>query len=284
LLENSTQQQDKRGPRLIVVSGMLLGHQIELGDTEVFIGRGSTCAIALPHPSVSRQHCRIWREDGRYHIEDLASTNRTYLNGEPIKRAELRDGDQISVGTNAIKFFVGASMESRYHNELIDLAIYDSLTGFYNRRHFLALLDEDVEKSRDGRNLCLLMLDLDHFKACNDEYGHLVGDQILSAVAQVIRELSPRSVPIGRLGGEEFALLLRGTALDAATEMAEALRAAVAIKPFVVRDKHLPVAMTMSIGVGALGSATESSALLNAADEQLYRAKLAGRNRVCRAD
>ena len=85
---------------------MLLGHQIELGETPVTIGRSSECTIALPHPSVSRQHCRIWCENGRYRIEDLGSTNRTFLNGEVVTRADLRDGDQISIGSNALKFFV----------------------------------------------------------------------------------------------------------------------------------------------------------------------------------
>src|ERR1700733_15173873 len=84
ILESSSVGDGKRHPRLIVVSGLMLGHQIELGSEAVLIGRASECAICLPHPSVSRQHCRIWCEGGRYHIEDLGSTNRTYLNGEAI--------------------------------------------------------------------------------------------------------------------------------------------------------------------------------------------------------
>ena len=72
-------------PRLIVVSGMLLGQQMELSDVPIIIGRASECALSMPHPSVSRQHCRIWREADRYLIEDLGSTNRTYLNGKPLR-------------------------------------------------------------------------------------------------------------------------------------------------------------------------------------------------------
>ena len=264
-------------PRLVVVSGLMLGHQIELADTEVVIGRTNDCAVSLPHPSVSRRHCRIWLEGGRYHIEDLGSTNRTYLNGEPTERAELRDGDQIGIGNNAIKFFVGTSLEAHYHNELIDLAICDSLTGFYNRRHFRSVLDEEIGKGRDSP-VCLLMLDLDHFKAFNDEHGHMVGDHVLSAVAQVIREHTPPGAPIGRLGGEEFGIVLGNTSRDAAFVVAEAVRKAVAAKPIIVRELSLPV--TVSIGLGELTNNADSAGLLRAADEQLYRAKQEGRNRV----
>ena len=213
VLDPATTQETQSSPRLIIVSGVLLGHQIELGETPVTIGRSSECTIALPHPSVSRQHCRIWRENGRYRIEDLGSTNRTFLNGEVVTRADLRDGDQISVGSNALKFFLGASVEARYHDELIDLAIYDSLTGFYNRRHFRSMLDDELKKCADDGVVSLLMLDLDYFKAINDQHGHLVGDQVLSGVADVLRARAPANAFVGRLGGEEFAMVLRDTGL-----------------------------------------------------------------------
>lgn len=285
VVELSREEDGTSRPRLIVVSGMMLGLQIELTDVPVIIGRAAECALALPHPSVSRQHCRIWREDGRYLIEDLGSTNRTFLNGKSVAREELRDGDQISVGSNAIKFFVGASVESSYHHELIDLAIYDSLTGFYNRRHFRGLLDEEVEKARNSDALNLLMLDLDYFKDINDRYGHLVGDQVLSAVAQVIRECAPSSTPIGRLGGEEFALALRRVALAEAAALAETVRAAVAAHPVVARTSETgeqQLAVTISIGVAQTGAdCATSSELLRRADAALYRAKQEGRDRVC---
>ena len=267
-------------PRLIVVSGMLLGQQMELGDVPVIVGRASECALAMPHPSVSRQHCRIWREGDRYLIEDLGSTNRTYLNGKPVTRAELRDGDQISVGNNAIKFFTGTSLEANYHEELIDLAIYDSLTGFYNRRRFRALLDEEMGDAKTTAPLSLLLMDLDHFKQINDRHGHLVGDQVLSVVAQLIREHAPADAPLGRLGGEEFALALRGKSLGEAAGLAETLRAVVGARPVDTREERLIV--TVSIGVAQSGvDASTPSELLRRADERMYKAKQGGRNRVC---
>ena len=259
---------------------MLLGQQMELGDMPVIVGRASECALAMPHPSVSRQHCRIWREGDRYLIEDLGSTNRTYLNGKPVTRAELRDGDQISVGNNAIKFFTGTSLEANYHEELIDLAIYDSLTGFYNRRRFRALLDEEMGDAKTTAPLSLLLMDLDHFKQINDRHGHLVGDQVLSVVAQLIREHAPADAPLGRLGGEEFALALRGKSLGEAAALAETLRAVVGARPVDTREERLTV--TVSIGVAQSGvDASTPSELLRRADERMYKAKQGGRNRVC---
>ena len=270
-------------PRLIVVSGMMLGLQIELGNDVVTIGRASECALSLQHPSVSRHHCEISRDGDRYFIEDLGSTNRTYLNGKPVRREELHDGDQISVGNNAIKFFTGHSLEAKYHDELIDLAIYDSLTGFYNRRHFHTLLDEEIERAKGTLPVSVLMMDLDHFKNINDRFGHLVGDQVLTSAAQIMRANAPTDAPFGRLGGEEFALALAGQNLDEAVAVAEKLRNAIASKPIETRDQKLPI--TISIGVAQTGVKLKSgSELLNIADDRLYRAKQAGRNCVCAKD
>jgi diguanylate cyclase (GGDEF)-like protein len=280
-ISEPTQQEEAAfKPRLIVVSGMLLGQQLELGAAAVIIGRAGECTLSMPHPSVSRLHCRIWRDGDRYLIEDLASTNHTYVNGKPVTRAELRDGDQIGVGNNAIKFFTGASMEADYHEELIDLAIYDSLTGFYNRRRFRALLDEEMSVAKTTAPLSLLLMDLDYFKQINDRHGHLVGDHVLGIVAQIIREHAPADAPIGRLGGEEFALVLRDSSLQRAAVLAENLRAIVGAHPIDTHDEHLTV--TISIGVAQSGSdGNTPSELLRRADERMYRAKQEGRNRVC---
>jgi len=281
-LAEATRQLTEAKPRLVVVSGMLLGLQVELRDEPIVVGRAPECGISLQHPSVSRNHCRIWREDDAFWIEDCGSTNHTYLNGTAVSRTQLRDGDQISVGGNAIKFFLGSSLEASYHDELIDLAIYDSLTGFFNRRHFCAVLDEELGKTAEATPLSLLMLDLDHFKQINDRYGHPVGDQVLGVVARIIRECTPTGLPIGRLGGEEFALALPGQDLTHAVALAEALRKAVEAHPVETMGHLLPV--TVSIGVAQTDSRTFTrGTLLKNADDRLYKAKQDGRNRVCAA-
>ncbi len=280
VVEITRPQASPARPRLVVVSGMLLGLQVELGDAPLLIGRASDCGISLQHPSVSRQHCRVWREGDAYWIEDCGSTNHTFLNGTQLGRSLLRDGDQISIGGNAIKFFLGASLESSYHSELIDLAIYDGLTGFFNRRHFCTLLDEELGKTANVAPLSLLMLDLDHFKQINDQHGHPVGDQVLAVVARVVRERTPQGLPIGRMGGEEFAIAMPGQDVRAAAQLAEALRLAVEETAIDASGKLLKI--TLSIGVAQTDADTcLRGLLLKRADDQLYRAKLEGRNRVC---
>jgi len=269
----------ERPPRLIVVSGVFLGHQLEIGSDPVIIGRAVEATLSLPHPSVSRSHCRVWFEDERFFIEDLGSTNKTYLNGQSVMRAELSDGDQIGVGNHALKFFRGASPEARYHQELIDLAVHDGLTGFFNRRHFRMLLDEHVERARGGVKLAVLIVDLDHFKQINDHFGHLVGDQVIASVSQVIRDLSHSSCQHGRLGGEEFAVALPEATHDEACRFAEQIRSGIAQHRFEIRGD--PHEITASVGVASWAAGMAGSAdLLRRADELLYKAKANGRNRV----
>jgi diguanylate cyclase (GGDEF)-like protein len=279
VLAGPDQDHRERPPRLIVVSGVFLGHQLELGAEPVMIGRATEATLSLPHPSVSRQHCKVWREGEHYFIEDQGSTNKTYLNGQAVMRAQLNDGDQIGVGNHALKFFRGASAEARYHQELIDLAVHDSLTGFFNRRHFRMLLDEQVDRARNGVALSVLIVDLDHFKQINDHFGHLVGDQVIASVSQLIRDLSYSSCHLGRLGGEEFAVAMPEATPDEACAFAEKIRAAVAQHKFEMRGERHTI--TTSVGVAHWADSMQSSAdLLRTADERLYRAKANGRNRV----
>ncbi|MCB1626877.1 MAG: GGDEF domain-containing protein [Xanthomonadales bacterium] len=278
IFESPSDEERAGGPRLIVVSGTLLGTQVDLSELPLIIGRSASCGLTLAHPSISRNHCRLWREAGQIWIEDLGSTNRTRVNGRSIERTGLRDGDQISVGQDDLKFFEGASAESRYHQELIDLALYDSLTGFLNRRQFRVLLQKACEATPLER-FSLLLLDLDHFKQINDRHGHLVGDQVLAAVSKVLREQIGDSGEFGRIGGEEFALLLPQMDAQTALELAERLRLAVC-------DRAIePGPVTVSIGVAgsnllASGLSRRASDLLALADTALYEAKNGGRNRV----
>ncbi len=267
------------GPRLVVVSGALLGTQLDIDELPVLIGRAAGCTLTLAHPSVSRNHCRIHREGDQVLLEDLGSTNRTRVNGRPVELIQLRDGDQITVGQDDLKFFEGASAEARYHQELIDLALYDALTGFLNRRQFRILLQEACDHGRTGQPMSLLLLDLDHFKQINDQHGHLAGDQVLATVSKVLRERVADHGELGRLGGEEFAILLPDLGVGKAAEMAEMLRLA-------VQQRGIePGPITVSIGVAEWSTELpDGAALLQRADAALYCAKNSGRNRVAVAD
>ncbi|PWR21967.1 GGDEF domain-containing protein [Zavarzinia compransoris] len=162
-------------------------------------------------------------------------------------------------------------------------AHFDALTGLVNRHRFHALAAPLLQQAaREGHDLSLLMLDLDHFKAVNDRYGHAAGDRVLRATADRMRAALRARDIAARLGGEEFAALLPGTAPADARLIAERLRAAIAAAPVEVGDAA--IAVTVSIGLaGARPGETELAAVLARADEALYAAKRAGRDRVAAA-
>ena len=164
--------------------------------------------------------------------------------------------------------------------ELRQLATTDSLTGALTRRAFFEAARRDVSLAlRHNRPLTCIMLDADHFKAVNDNYGHAAGDQVLRGVVAVCRSQFRDSDYIGRLGGEEFAIVLRETAIDDGMEVANRLRSLIAGEVFSTGRGSLSV--TVSAGVAELDKATSDiDALLEDADTALYRAKAKGRNRV----
>ncbi len=157
----------------------------------------------------------------------------------------------------------------------------DALTGCVNRRHFLELADQELARiCRYGGDLSVLMLDLDHFKAVNDQYGHHAGDLALRALAEVCRCTLRQEDVVGRIGGEEFAVLLPATGREKSLEVAERLRRAVAAAEVDLEGRPAP-RVTVSIGAATveLGESQVEMALARA-DKALYRAKSAGRNRV----
>jgi diguanylate cyclase (GGDEF)-like protein len=280
ILSHSDPNSGNHPPRLVVVGGALLGLQVVLTDETVIIGRAGECGLCLPHPSVSRQHCKVTFVGGRYFIEDLGSTNRTLLNGHAVAHAELKDGDHIAIGNHGIKFFRGNSPEARYHHELIELAIYDSLTGFLNRRQFLGKLSEELESCLSQQQpISLLLIDIDHFKRINDQYGHLTGDHVLSELAKLLRQQNLGEL-VGRIGGEEFAIALPEIEWVQAKQAANRLRENVFAQRFEHRGELVPV--TVSIGVCEYQARFEQDLKpwMAAADSALYAAKNGGRNRV----
>lgn len=165
--------------------------------------------------------------------------------------------------------------------QLRALATTDPLTGMFNRRHFLQRLDEDwaVSQRLPEQPVSVLLLDVDHFKQVNDTHGHNVGDEMLKHCAALINASLRKSDTAGRLGGEEFAVLLRGADAAAARWLAERLRIAMADTPLVVGGLRL--SLTVSIGVsGFMTEDANGLAALKRADAAMYMAKQAGRNRV----
>ncbi|MGE7414895.1 GGDEF domain-containing protein [Methylobacterium tarhaniae] len=169
---------------------------------------------------------------------------------------------------------------ARLEAELRRLADTDPLTGALARRRFLEVCARDWPR-RDGQGACLLMLDLDRFKLVNDSHGHAAGDAALIAFVTACRSALRSLDAVGRLGGEEFAVLLVETGPEDGAAIAERIRAAVAANP--VATEGGPIGITVSIGLAEAGPAESLEAAMRRADAALYAAKHGGRNRVERA-
>lgn len=186
---------------------------------------------------------------------------------------------------HALDFVIVSTLDiterKRLNDELVRLAATDFLTGLPNRREFMTRLnDEQARLQRDvGGRAAVLMLDIDHFKDINDAHGHDRGDAVLRHLAGLMRDSQRKIDMLGRVGGEEFAILLPGADMEAARAFAERLRQRIADTPLPHNGDS--IAVTVSIGLASLDAADRSGdAALVRADQALYRAKHGGRNRV----
>jgi diguanylate cyclase (GGDEF)-like protein len=168
----------------------------------------------------------------------------------------------------------------RLYHKLQELAITDDLTHTFSRRYLMERFGEEYNRSTKFKHkLSLLMLDIDHFKACNDKFGHLVGDIVLASVADEIKKNIRQVDLAGRFGGEEFAVILPEADKPGAANTAERIRSSIANRLIQAYDET--IAATVSIGVATYpDDAKKPEELIDRADWSLYRAKQSGRNRV----
>ena len=269
------------GPEcLVVLYGGSIGRKYDLHGDDMMIGRDPSNHLVIEVDSVSRRHARIEMVDDQRVVTDQGSTNGTYVNDRPIDRHRLKSGDLIRVGDVIFKYLSGRNIEAAYHEEIYRMTISDGLTTVANVRYLNEFLEREFARSRRyGRHLCVLMLDIDHFKRINDDLGHLTGDHVLRELAQLVGRRVRREELLARYGGEEFVLVLPETTIEGAVTYAEALRAMVEEHEFYFEGNRIK--LTVSIGVGAfdpnLGRPVD---LIRKADEKLYESKRAGRNRV----
>jgi diguanylate cyclase (GGDEF)-like protein len=219
-------------------------------------------------------------------IRSLISSPIIY-EGKPVGAVRLHSRYASNFSTEDLRILdaISTLASSAISNSILfqkteELAIRDSLTGLYVQRHFLERLREEHRRSLlTNAPLSFLMCDLDHFKKCNDEHGHGVGDVVLSETSHILTSVAKDSI-VARYGGEEFAILLPKRKRKEAAEVAEQICEKVRTKNLVVRRERIPV--TISIGVAAFPEDTlDSEELIRVADERLYQAKRLGRDQVC---
>ena len=264
---------------LVQIHGGELGKRYAIrGETSA--GRDDTNVIVLDHDTVSRRHARFFYRNGNHYVADLGSTNGTYVNDSRANdETPLANGDLVKLGGVVFKFFSGDNIEAMYHDELYRMAVLDGLTDIHNKRYFLDFLEREMARClRYGGELCLALIDIDHFKRVNDTFGHPAGDFVLEQVARLIEGRMRREALLARYGGEEFALVLPEINLAHARLFCERLRAR--IERHVFRFDGEKIKATISIGIAFLDGPMRPAEFIKAADKQLYLAKKHGRNQV----
>jgi len=264
----------------VAVYGDDIGQRYDLSDEPAVFGRSEEAQVFIDSEHVSREHCVVERDGRHRYITDLESTNGTYVNDKPISRHRLASGDLVQLGEAMFKYLREHDLTAAYFEEIHQIAITDGLTSVSNKRALNEFLEREFARSRrHGRDLSVLLVDLDHFAQVNDQLGHIAGDLILREFATVLMRRVRRDEMFARHDGTRFAIVLPESAAEGATAYAEILREMVEAYEFVIDDAT--VSLTVSVGVGTFNPhmATPQD-LIRAAEGKLFDAKQSGRNCV----
>ena len=275
-----------RRPALLVQRGPTIGDWHLFGDDvgEVIVGRGEAASFQLRDASVSRDHAAFrLPTGGGITVEDLGSTNGTRVNNKQVDTpVALKDGDLVRIGDVVLRFRLMDSADIAFQEDIsnqVRNARKDAITGLYSRRYLDEQLPQLVKGHRRNQQpISLLMLDLDHFKSVNDDYGHLVGDMVLARVAEAVQGAIRGADSAVRYGGEEFSIILPGTRRPEALAVGQRVRESIEALDF--GPTHTDLHVTGSLGVATLSEGESVHEWLQRADIALFTAKHAGRNRV----
>jgi diguanylate cyclase (GGDEF)-like protein len=274
---------------LTVVGGLETGRVFAVSRAfEATLGRSEGCSFKFDDASVSGVHARVECVAREHVFSDAGSTNGSYINDAKVSSPiTLKDGDRIQLGSATfLRFSLVSEDEEKALRRMYDAALRDGLTGVFNRKHLEERIDAELAYAqRYQTELSLVLFDVDHFKKVNDTYGHLAGDAVLKKVAQVLSGGLRAEDVLGRYGGEEFVIVVRGISVAGARFLADRLRESLAQTSLRLGPATLSV--TASAGVSSLactGGQTDKMTLFAIADARLYKAKQAGRNRVVGAE
>lgn len=270
-------------PVLTMLEGPAVGSTHPIAG-ELVLGRSDQADVRIDEPTVSWAHARVTLSGSEVLLEDLGSTNGTFVRNQRVtgpqalpERARIRLGPRVTLRLDYLD-----ALEHRALRQVYESSVLDPLTGVHNRRYLEERARTELSYAlRNGAALSVLLVDIDHFKQVNDRCGHAIGDAVLRVVATSMRRvLRPEDV-LGRYGGEEFVIVARGVSSRNAAILAERIRRRIQRLPM---PAELGIdGLSVSVGVAtfdaehAFGSALE---LVAAADAAMYSAKQQGRNRV----
>lgn len=282
-IQTTRVRDEPQEPIFLIWRGVQKGRPIPVREGAWTVGRGPLCDVSVQGRGISRTHMQVEYTPGQgVVVSDAGSTNGLFVNGNRVERRALRDRDVVQLGPETVMRFVYApAYETQMRVRQYENSIVDDLTGVHNRRYLMDSLEHELAfAARHGQPLCLMLVDIDHFKRINDSRGHQAGDAVIKQLAARIAEALRTEDIFARVGGEEFAVVTRGLDVRGALEAGERVRTLVAAKPFRWQDTEIEC--TISAG-GTMLKPKETldvTVLLKRADENLYRAKNAGRNCV----
>jgi diguanylate cyclase (GGDEF)-like protein len=271
-------------PRILEVSGVL---QTTLEINELFalfaseLGRNLDFDGLFYDFPIAKIDIRLGQEEIHSCSYELTVATEKLGTVRFFRSSPFNDQELITA-ENLLSALLYPLRNTLLYQQALQTAIMDPVTGVKNRTAMDSAVKREIDLAgRQGAPLSFILFDIDHFKRVNDQFGHLYGDQALHAVATCAEQTIRESDMLFRYGGEEFLVLLSGTSLDGAELLAERIRHAVEkLRPKLECD----IRMTVSLGVVTLREEEDSAAVLARADEALYRAKEAGRNRVITED
>lgn len=266
---------------LVQYNGKNLGKRFQINKPDVVIGRSPDVDVVIDEKSVSRQHAKCLTREDEISIQDMGSSNGTYVNNDKSDaKVVLKDGDIIRLGTVLLKYFSENNIDNLINDKIYRMATIDAGTGIFNKKHLLESIVSEFQFSRSsGKDLSVIYFDLDFFKKVNDTYGHNAGDFILKECANIVSNILRKEDIFCRFGGEEFVILLPNSAAKVAFDLAERIRGALESHSFDFENHKIK--QTVSLGVSQLhASMRKPSDLLDDADRKLYQSKQNGRNQV----
>ncbi len=268
-------------PALIVMSGERVGVRATV-QGNVSVGRDVDSVLVLPDQGVSSRHAIVQDRGDSFVLVDLESTNGTFVNGQKVSEAELRNGDKLTFGTTIVRFEVQDEADRAYSEMIEELVHIDDLTGLYLRRRFDAELTARVSGAlATSEPLALLAMDLDGVKVINDTHGHLFGARTIAECGKLIGRMIAGKGFATRFGGDEFVAALPGYGPAEGYGFAQDICSAICSQP--IRHEGVLLNPGISIGVATLpDDAADAVDLFRRADEALYLAKRTGKRRVCR--
>lgn len=263
---------------LIIGPKQWVGKAWFLTKDQTFGRDKNTADVYIPDNSLSREHVRIIFSKKSIQVQDLNSTNGSFLNNQKMdseKIYKLKNSDILRLGEIVFKFIASGSIETKSIFHVQDQMYTDPLCQIHNRKY---MEDKGQEMIRKKKHVSFISFDLDHFKKINDQYGHIGGDFILTCVSVLVRNSIRKSDIFCRMGGEEFSLMIECDK-ETALQLAEEIRRKVASEVFEFENQKITI--SISLGVTEIQPTDKSwKDLYKRADKALYQSKKQGRNRV----